>query len=93
MKKEPPDNGVLIKYKHSHDRNRITLGTTRNTPQNFTISSQEGDADKPTTDLRKEETYFVRESKINIDETQQEDVTNYRRTDGVADKVESSDSP
>ena len=35
MRKEPPDNGMLNKYEHSHDRDRMTLGITRNTLQNF----------------------------------------------------------
>ena len=72
----------------------MTLGTAQHTPQNCTISSQKGDEDEPTADLRREEAYFVREYPHNIDETyQEEDVANYEQTNGVANKKESRDSP
>ena len=71
----------------------MTLGINQITLQNFTISSQKGDADEPTADLRREEAYFVREFPTNIDETHEEDVANYGQIDGVANKEESRGSP
>jgi hypothetical protein len=61
--------------------------------ENFTISSQKGDVDEPTADLRREEAYSVREFPINIDETNQEDVANYGQIEGVANQEEPRGSP
>jgi hypothetical protein len=88
-REEPPDNRVLPKYEHSHNRNMIT----QNNLKKSTTSSQKGDADEPTDDVRREEAYFVREVPINIDETHQEDVAKYGQIGGVANKEESKGSP
>jgi hypothetical protein len=94
LKELPDDDGVMTKHEHSHSRNvmkrqMMTLGITHTTQQIYTISSQKGDEDRPTADLRREEDYFEKEYPHNIDEpNQEEDVANYEQTDGVATKKE-----
>ena len=94
LKELPTDDTMMTKHKDSHSRNMmkhqmVTLSTTNDTPQIHTISSQKGDEDRPTADLRKEEDYFGKEYPHNIDEPYQEDVANYyEQADGVATKKE-----
>ena len=93
LKELPADDGMMTKHRDSHSRNMMkhqmmTLSITNDTPQIYTISSQKGDKDKPTADLRREEDYFEKEYPHNIDEPYQEDGANYEQTDGVATKKE-----
>ena len=94
LKELPADDGIMTKHRDSHSRNMMkhqmmTLSTTNDTLQIYTISSQKGDEDRPTADLRNEEDYFGKEYPHNIDEPYQEDVANYyEQADGVATKKE-----
>jgi hypothetical protein len=97
LKELSANDGMMTKHEDSHSRNMMkhqmmTLSITNDTPQIYTISSQKGDEDRPTADLRREEDYFEKEYPHNIDEPYQEDVANYEQTDGVATKMFEVDS-
>jgi hypothetical protein len=82
------DNGVLTKYEYSHSRNvmtsqRETLDVAKMLAymdENYNITSQRGDEDKPTADLASEEPN-IRENPYSIDVTYQ--VANKKESRGL----------